>query len=154
MPRSEQKQKAGQIESVIEYARSRLTAEQRDQAEPLLRAYYAEVDPGELAERSVADLYGAALAHLKFARRFSFGAPKIRVYNPVAAEHGWQSTHTVVEIVNDDMPFLVDSVIMEANRLGLTLHLMLHPVLRVRRDDTGNLIELNPTAEREGGRLE
>ena len=154
MPRSEQKQKAGQIESVIEYARARLTAEQRDQAEPLLRAYYAEVDPGELAERSVADLYGAALAHLKFARRFSFGAPKIRVYNPVFAEHGWQSTHTVVEIVNDDMPFLVDSVIMEANRLGLTLHLMLHPVLRVRRDDTGNLIELNPTTEREGGRLE
>ena len=36
MPRSEQKQKAGQIESVIEYARARLTAEQRDQAEPLL----------------------------------------------------------------------------------------------------------------------
>ncbi|HEV8096033.1 MAG TPA: NAD-glutamate dehydrogenase [Burkholderiales bacterium] len=154
MPRSEQKQKAGQIESVIEYARARLSAEQRDQADPLLRAYYAEVDPGELAERSVADLYGAALAHLKFARRFSFGAPKIRVYNPVFAEHGWQSTHTVVEIVNDDMPFLVDSVIMEANRLGLTLHLMLHPVLRVRRDDTGNLIELNPTTEREGGRLE
>jgi glutamate dehydrogenase len=85
MPRSEQKQKAGQIESVIEYAHARLSAEQRDQADALLRAYYAEVDPGELAERSVADLYGAALAHLKFARRFSFGAPKIRVYNPVSA---------------------------------------------------------------------
>src|SRR6185503_9606073 len=154
LSKPEQQKKASQIEAVIEYARSRLPAEQRGQADPLLRAYYAEVDPGELAERSVADLYGAALAHLKFARRFSFGAPKIRVYNPVAAEHGWQSTHTVVEIVNDDMPFLVDSVIMEANRLGLTLHLMLHPVLRVRRDDTGNLIELNPTAEREGGRLE
>jgi glutamate dehydrogenase len=154
MAKTEQQQKAGQIEGVIEYARARLSPEQRDHAEPLLRAYYAEVDPGELAERSVADLYGAAFAHLKFARRFSFGAPKIRVYNPLFAEHGWQSTHTVVEIVNDDMPFLVDSVIMEANRLGLTLHLMLHPVLRVRRDDTGNLIELNPTTEREGGRLE
>ncbi|HEX5613059.1 MAG TPA: NAD-glutamate dehydrogenase, partial [Burkholderiales bacterium] len=39
------------------------------------------------------------------------------------------------------------------NRLGLTLHLMIHPVLRVRRDDTGNLIELNADAEK-GGRLE
>ncbi|MGH8676480.1 MAG: NAD-glutamate dehydrogenase, partial [Burkholderiales bacterium] len=154
MAKSEEQQKAGQIESVIEYARARLSPEQRDQAEPLLRAYYAEVDPEELSERSVADLYGAALAHLKFARRFSFGAPKIRVYNPVFAEHGWQSTHTAVEIVNDDMPFLVDSVIMEANRLGLTLHLMIHPVLRVRRDDTGNLIEFNPASGRERGRLE
>ncbi|HTN26949.1 MAG TPA: NAD-glutamate dehydrogenase [Burkholderiales bacterium] len=153
-PRPEQQKKAGQIETVIDYARSRLPSEQRDQADPLLRAYYAEVDPEELSERSVADLYGAALAHLKFARRFSFGAPKIRVYNPVFAEHGWQSTHTVVEVVNDDMPFLVDSVTMEANRLGLTVHLMIHPVVRVRRDDTGNLIEINPGSEREGGRLE
>ena len=154
LPKPEQQKKASQIESVIEYARARLPAEQREQADPLLRAYYAEVDPEELSERSIADLYGAALAHLKFARRYSIGAPKIRVYNPVFAEHGWQSTHTVVEIVNDDMPFLVDSVTMEANRLGLTLHLVIHPVVRVRRDDTGNLIEINPGSEREGGRPE
>jgi glutamate dehydrogenase len=154
LSKPEQQKKASQIEAVIEYARSRLPAEQRGQADPLLRAYYAEVDPAELSERSVADLYGAALAHLKFARRFSLGAPKIRVYNPVFAEHGWQSTHTVVEVVNDDMPFLVDSVTMEANRLGLTVHLMIHPVVRVRRDDTGNLIDINPGSEREGGRLE
>src|SRR6185503_1281746 len=154
LSKPEQQKKASQIEAVIEYARSRLPAEQREQADPLLRAYYAEADPEELSDRSVADLYGAALAHLKFARRYSVGAPKIRVYNPVFAEHGWQSTHTVVEIVNDDMPFLVDSVTMEANRLGLTVHLMIHPVVRVRRDDTGNLIDINPGSEREGGRLE
>jgi len=154
MAKSEEQQKPGLIESVIEYARTHLAAEQRDQAEPLLRAYYGEVDPGELGERSLPDLYGAALSHLKFARRFSSGAPKIRVYNPVFAEHGWQSTHTVIEIVNDDMPFLVDSVIMEANRLGLTLHLMIHPVLRVRRDDTGNLLEFDPAPDRDQGKLE
>ncbi len=154
MPRSEEKQKAGLIESLIEYARARLAQDQRAQVEPLLRAYYGEVDPGDLAERGVPDLYGAALAHLKFARRFSPGAPKVRVYNPVFAEHGWQSTHTVVEIVNDDMPFLVDSVTMEANRHGLTLHLMIHPVLRVRRDDTGNLLEFVPGSDKERGRLE
>ena len=88
VPRPEQQKKAGQIESVIEHARARLPAEQRDQADPLLRAYYAEVDPEELSERSVADLFGAALAHLKFARRYSPGAPKIRVSNHVFAEHG------------------------------------------------------------------
>jgi len=110
----------------------------------VLRAYYAEVDPEELSERSIADLYGAALAHLKFARRYSIGAPKIRVYNPVFAEHGWQSTHTVVEIVNDDMPFLVDSVNMELNRLGSGVHLIIHPVVRVRRDESGALLDVLP----------
>ena len=55
------------------------------------------------------------------------GTPKLRVYNPRAEEHGWSSPHTVIEIVNDDMPFLVDSVTMEVNRQGYTLHLFVPP---------------------------
>ncbi len=58
--------------------------------------------------------------------------------------HGWQSTHTVVEIVTDDMPFLVDSVTMELNRRGLGIHLIIHPVMRVRRDADGELLEVLP----------
>ncbi len=154
MPQSREQRKASLIDSLVEQARSELAQDRRVQAEPFLRAYYAEVDPGELAERSPSDLLGAALAHLKFALRFSSGAPKVRVYNPLSDEHGWQSTHTVIEVVNDDMPFLVDSVTMEANRQGLTLHLMIHPVLKVRRDDTGNLVEINPALARDGARLE
>jgi glutamate dehydrogenase len=63
------------------------------------------------------------MAHLSFARVFASGTPKLRVYNPRTEEHGWSSPHTVIEIVNDDMPFLVDSVTMEVNRQGYTLHL-------------------------------
>jgi len=43
----------------------------------------------------------------------------------------------VVEIVNDDMPFLVDSASMEVNRQGLTLHLIVHPIFAVERDAAG-----------------
>ena len=62
---------------------------------------------------------------------------KIRVFNPTPSEHGWRSTHTVVEIANDDMPFLVDSVTAELNRQELTVHLVIHPVLQLRRDAAG-----------------
>ena len=142
MLRKAEGKKTGLIENLIDYARAKLTAEQMAQAEPFLLRYYSEVDPQDLSERSLPDLYGAALSHLNFARRFTAGTPKVRVYNPVFAEHSWQSTHSVVEIVNDDMPFLVDSLIMEANRHGLTLHLMVHPVLQVRRDSKGSLLEI------------
>src|SRR3954470_17906783 len=94
-----------------------------DLAERFERLYYAEVDREELAARSARDLAGAAASHLEFGRRFSSGKPGIRAYNPTPAHDGWHSTHTVVEIINDDMPFLVDSVTMEVNRQGLTLHL-------------------------------
>src|SRR6476660_6858760 len=113
-----------------------------DLAERFERRYYAEVDPEELAARSARYLAGAAASHLEFGRRFSDGKPKIRAYNPTSAQHGWQTTHTVVEIVNDDMPFLVDSVTMEVNRQGLTLHLIIHPVMKTKRDEKGGLSEL------------
>ncbi len=61
------------------------------------------------------------------------------MFNPGAGEHGWASRHTVVEIVNDDMPFLVDSASMEVNRQGLTLHLIVHPIFAVERDKSGTL---------------
>src|SRR5438128_7289696 len=123
-------------------------------AEQFERLYYAEVDPDEVAARAQSDLKGAAASQLAFGREFSAGKTKVRAYNPVRDQHGWQSTHTVVEIVNDDMPFLVDSVTMEVNRQGLTLHLVIHPVLRVTRDASGELVEISAPGDSTAGRLE
>src|SRR5262249_7857708 len=47
-------------------------------------------------------------------------------------------------VVNDDMPFLVDSVSMEVNRQGLTLHLIVHPIYAVERDPAGRLKAVYP----------
>jgi glutamate dehydrogenase len=125
-----------------------------DMADEFARLYYAEVDPEELAARSPRDLAGAAAAHLEFGRRFSSGTPNIRAYNPVPAQHGWQSSHSVIEVVHDDMPFLVDSVAMEVNRQGLTLHLVIHPVLRSVRKRDGELLAVAAPGESAEGRLE
>ena len=85
------------------------------------------------------------------ARRTSTSPASVRPARPRCActtrasrRDGWQSTHTAVEIVTDDMPFLIDSVSMELNRRGFGVHLIIHPVLGVRRDDDGELIEILP----------
>jgi glutamate dehydrogenase len=125
--------KAERIEQVLALVREKLPAESRGPVEAFVRAYFRQVDAQDLAERAPADLYGAALSQWNFARRREPGKARVRVFNPSVQEHGWQSTHTIVEIVNDDMPFLVDSVTMEVNRHALTLHLIVHPVIRVNR---------------------
>ncbi|MEI5528348.1 hypothetical protein WB388_48245, partial [Streptomyces brasiliscabiei] len=51
-------------------------------------------------------------------------------------------SHSVVEVVTDDMPFLVDSVTNELTRQGRGIHLVIHPQVVVRRDVTGKLIEV------------
>ena len=141
------------IEKVVAQLRN-TAAEGKIQAETFIRQYYSQVDPEDLAERNISDLCGAALAHLDFMREFKSGAPKLRVYNPQSEKDGWESTHTAIEIVNDDMPFLVDSVTMEVNRQGLTLHLIIHPVMKTKRDANGGLSEILPREAAKSGASE
>src|SRR5579863_468487 len=125
------------INDVVDYARGRLPEPVFAAVEPFLLHYYEQADADDVQSRSIADLYGAAMAHWQTAQKFVSGSEQLRVYNPVLDQHGWHSDHTVVEIVNDDMPFLVDSVTMELNRLGLALHSAIHPVFRVWRETKG-----------------
>ncbi len=110
--------------------------------ETFLRHYYRSVSPNDLIDRDALDVYGAALAHLRFGENREAGKAKVRVYNPQIEQHGWQSTHTSIEVVTDDMPFLVDSVTMAMKRLGLIIHLIIHPVIPVSRDEDGTLLDI------------
>ena len=111
--------------------------------------YYAHLAPDDASGRSTADLEGAARAHLRFAEDRPPGQPLVRVYTPTFDQDGYDSTHTIVEVVTDDMPFLVDSLAMELTRHGLGIHLVVHPIIGVRRDESGHLVDLDDAAPRE-----
>lgn len=132
------------LADLLEYARHHVAPDALEQTLVFLEQYYAQVDVDDLQERSLSNLFGAALSIFQLAQARSPGLPLVRVYHPSEAEHGWQSTHTIAEIINDDMPFLVDSVAMEINRRDLKLHLIIHPQLRVKRDALGNLLAILP----------
>jgi glutamate dehydrogenase len=138
------------LDKVLVRVREQLPEDQAPQVEEFVRQYYAWITPEDLADRSPIDVYGAAVAHWTFASQRRPGSAKVRVYNPNFEEHGWQSTHTILEIVTDDMPFLVDSTRMGVNRQGYAIHLMLHPIMKVRRDGEGRLVEvLDPDSSEE-----
>ena len=66
-------------------------------------------------------------------------------------EHGFTSPHTVIEMVNDDMPFLVDSINLALTERELTLHFLTHPIFAVARDGAGNLLALHERGEASKG---
>jgi glutamate dehydrogenase len=139
------------IDTVCSRLREHLTGDDATRAEAFARQYYRWVSSEDIAERRDLDLYGAALAHFDLARQREPGTTKLRVYNPEFDAYGWESPHTVVEIVTDDMPFLVDSLGMELNRRGFGVHLVIHPVIQVRRNADGGLLDVLPHgAEAEG----
>jgi glutamate dehydrogenase len=143
MPRTdEEQQKADLIATVVRKARRQFKGNRRAAADRFLSQYYRHVPPHDLVGQSPDTLFGAALAHWKLGTTRISGKSAVRVYNPSMKTDGWRSDHTVVEIVTDDMPFLVDSVTAGLNRQGLTVHLIIHPVLKVRRNRAGRLSEV------------
>src|ERR687891_273287 len=133
--------KAEILQQIVATIHEKVPEDRRDQLEAFTRQYYHRLAPEDLLELEPEDLYGAVLAHWRLAQRRQPGEAKVRVYSPRFEEHGWRSKHSIVEIVTDDMPFLVDSVAMELNRHGLVIHLPIHPVIRVRRDEARGLLE-------------
>ncbi|NQU37836.1 MAG: NAD-glutamate dehydrogenase, partial [Actinobacteria bacterium] len=56
-----------------------------------------------------------------------------RVFTPTVANDGWTCEHTVVEIVADDSPFIVDSVLAALTEAGRVIQLVIHPIIEVGR---------------------
>jgi glutamate dehydrogenase len=136
------------IDAVLALAATRQQApEQRAMIESFGREYFRRVDAEDLLARTPEDLLGALLSLLQFGAKRQAGQTLARVLSPSVADNGWASRHTVIDIVNDDMPFLVDTTTIEINRQGLTLHLIVHPIYGVERDADGQLLSIRPRSE-------
>ncbi|HUO74764.1 MAG TPA: NAD-glutamate dehydrogenase [Solirubrobacteraceae bacterium] len=107
--------------------------------ETFVRLFYRWVAPEDLVGRSERDLLDAALAMWEWARVRAPETANVRAYNPAPEAPGRRSANTIVEVVTDDMPFLVDSVGMELSRQGHGIRLSIVPVIDVERDLDGRL---------------
>jgi glutamate dehydrogenase len=107
---------------------------------------YGSKDLEDLEERSVAWLADTARAALEFIEVKPAGRHKLRIRRALPA--GPSSIEaSVIEILNDDMPFLVDSVLGELQARGLTVRLLLHPILKTRRDRNGHLVAVTTAGD-------
>ena len=119
--------------------RGRARATGGDDVKVLLHSYFRLVATEDLILREPAELAAIALGHKAFAQHRQVGTTSVRAFNPSTDVDGWESLHTVVQIVTDDMPFLVDSVVSALGGFDSGVHLIIHPQLNVARSMTGEL---------------
>ncbi|MFZ0324100.1 MAG: NAD-glutamate dehydrogenase domain-containing protein [Actinomycetes bacterium] len=127
---------------LVERALDRADGSARDELAEYVRAFYRHIAPEDLVGRDPADVLGAPVSLRRLAKDRPVGTAKVHAFIPTVDEHSWSTGHTVVEVVTDDMPFLVDSVTSALSRLGLSMHLVVHPQFAVRRSLSGELQEL------------
>ena len=120
----------------------------RDEVRRIFELYYRHVPTEELKDREPEDVAGACLSHYRLATHRPQGTATVHAFTPTVEEHGWTAGgHSVVEIVTDDMPFLVDSVTSFLSQSGHPFDLVIHPQILVERDVAGTLRSVHGMAE-------
>src|SRR5206468_3451582 len=108
-------------------------------------------DPMDIDERSAPDLLGLVESHYRTALHRPPARATIEIHTPSIAADGWSAGGaTVVQIVTDDRPFLVDSVTMEVLRQGWSIREVFHPQFLVQRDLAGTLHGIVRTGDAAG----
>lgn len=124
------------IASVLSGIKTRLREQEQVLCEQFATEYLCTVALEDLQLRASEDWCGLVINYWHFIAERKPHETKVRVYNPDYEQNGWQSTHTVIEVVHDDIPFLVDSLHMEMHRMGFTSYLIIHSGgLKIKRDD-------------------
>ncbi|WP_169543904.1 NAD-glutamate dehydrogenase [Sneathiella aquimaris] len=140
MAMTAQEEKTEKISDILAMIDKRLEAKQAGDIKLFVEKLYERLSPEDVLGILPENLYGSALSVYKFAAQRKAKTSKIRAFSPTLEEHGWKTSHTVIEIINDDMPFLVDSVTACLNQRGINVHLVIHPVLYVERDEEGQQV--------------
>ncbi|MHC8508070.1 MAG: NAD-glutamate dehydrogenase [Rhodospirillales bacterium] len=111
-------------------------------AKRFVENYFRHAPPGDLAELGAEAMAAAAETHFKQAQNRKPGKLSIRVFNPPSGRGGWGAPCTVIQIVTDDMPFLVDSAVGELAVRGLSVRHLFHPLISVKRAPSGALTDV------------
>ena len=121
---------------------------------PFLSLYYSELPGEDVDDRKIDDIYAVGVAHLDLGRKRPAGSAVIRVVSPDREHDGWSTPHSVVLVVTDDMPFLVDTIRMMLERHGFDIRLLVHPILLVERDGADVIQRVAPFSDRVEGRAD
>ena len=128
------------LENVYKLINKKVAPERVEQVTSFSKILFKNIAYEDLDNRVEDNLYGATLSLWNQFVDYKGDAPFIRAFNPAISKHGWQSIHTIVEIIVTDMPFLVDSVRMALNKMGITAHLLLHCPIGLQRDKQHTIV--------------
>ncbi len=119
---------------------SHLPEEQIAGLNSFLKPFFAITTPEELSTYKRRDLVGSTLAFWRFVQTHDHSTPKVEVLNPDYENNGWHSTHTIIQLIHPDMPFIVDSVRMKLTDRGATIHHLRNCVMAVERDGSNHMV--------------
>lgn len=133
------------IGPVVDKIKEKMASKKAKLCTEFVSQFFSTLSLDDLNEVGVDDLYGAVINFWSFIEQRNSDETKISIYNPSDEQHGWKTTHTVVQVICSDRPFLVDSLRIVINRMESSIHLIIHMGgMAVVRDNKGNITDILP----------
>ena len=141
-------QKNIRLKSIVDYSKEKTNPSPLPEFIAFIGNFYKNASPEDLS-LSLEDLYAIAHSNWVFISEFNQAGSKIRIFNPSLKTDGWNTSHTIIQILTTNMPFLIDSVTSNLLEGGTVLHTLIHPVLELNRNDIGKIVQKggNPSTE-------
>ncbi|MBS9777121.1 MAG: NAD-glutamate dehydrogenase [Gammaproteobacteria bacterium] len=134
-------------EAMVKIANGSLSDKEKTLITPFLKSYYALSNDEELQDYTPVSLYATALSHFRSLQQYNGKKAIINTYNPKKDEHGYDSEFSVVDIITQDRPFLIDSLQMAFVRKNLAIQFITHPIYRYELDENKSISSLHNTTE-------
>lgn len=137
----------GECQNIINQVKALIASHATQNEVQILQAlaqrYYSSCALDDLRDKTPEELYAILMSHWRFIYQRAPGEAKIRIFNPDQTTDGWTSTHTVIQISHDDIPFLVDSTRMVINRYHYQIHFIIHfGGFKVKRNEQNQIVEI------------
>jgi glutamate dehydrogenase len=127
------------VGGLLERIRERFPDERAEPLAEFARAYMRRLPDEQIGSLPAEELFSHVVGIYDFADSRGVAPIAVRAFNPTLSEHGYQTLGTVVEVVTEDAPFLIDSVTELIQDRGLQVFRVLHPVIGIERDERGRI---------------
>ena len=124
-------------ESLFQHLKSHFPEEHQKDLNSLIMGLFRHAAMRDLVNYDLPDLAGMVVTLWRTLQARPSRHASIQVINPNVEEHEWQSQHTIVSILHNDLPFVIDSARLALNKLGLNIHAVFYGTFSVIRTESG-----------------
>ena len=127
------------IEQIVNFSQKKQLSKEVDKKnfQYFLEKFYLDNKLSDLENYSIDDLYNNCLHSFKFFIEKKNNISRVRISNPKEDQEGFKAHYTFIDIINKDMPFLVDSIVAYLDKNGFKIKNIIHPVYQVLRNKNG-----------------
>ncbi|MFM7701900.1 MAG: hypothetical protein ACKO6C_00355, partial [Alphaproteobacteria bacterium] len=132
------------IKQVLEFSKKiKINDLNQDNFQNFIQEFYIENKLVDFENYNTESLYYYSLSAYKILCQKKSTNFNIKIYNPTKANDGFESPYTIIEIVNKDMPFLVDSSVNFLDKQSIKINNIIHPVFKIKRNIDGSFVNFD-----------